>query len=224
MLRVLVSGASGNVDSYIRNACGIQVQGTSLKNSIRADVTKERHRDRARDGNAVLDISGSLKVAAGQCRRVNQDRKSEGSQRAARSRIAVEHRLLGHHGNENHGRDRTNIKSAKIVFAAHVIPVERRYFSTAVSSDIGNTEMQANGIAMMVDGMEILGVENVGDRFYVAAQGPARKREGIEDALAFGRVDRIIDSVVADRGRNAARYNPVQRARTGNGAELQLLE
>ena len=120
MLRVLVSGASGNVDSYIRNASGIQVQGAGLKNSIRSDVAKERHGDRARDGNAVFDVSGSLKVAAGQCRRVDQDRKSEGSQRAARSRIAVEHRLLGDHGNENHRRDRTNIKSAKIVFAAHI--------------------------------------------------------------------------------------------------------
>ena len=119
------------------------MQGASLENSIRTDIAKERHRDGARDGYAVLDVSGSLKVAAGQCRRVNQDRKSEGSQRTARSRIAVEHRLLGDDGNENHGRDRTNIKSAKIVFAAHVIPVERRYFSTAVSSDIGNTEMQA---------------------------------------------------------------------------------
>ncbi len=84
--------------------------------------------------------------------------------------------------------------------------------------------MQADSIAVMVNGMEILDVEDVGDCFYVAAEWPAGEGEGIVKALTLGCVDRIIDGVVSDRRRDAARDDAVQRARPGDGAELQLLE
>ena len=102
----------------VRDAGRIQVQGACLENSIRTDIAKERHRNGAGNGNAIFDVAGSLLVAAGQSRGVDQDWKSEGSLRATRSGIVVEERLRSDGGNENHWRDRANIKTTDVVAAA----------------------------------------------------------------------------------------------------------
>ena len=58
--------------------------------------------------------------------------------------------------------------------------------------------MQADGVAMMVDGVEVFDIEDVGEGIYVAAQRSAREGDGIIEAFALSGVDRIIDGVVGD--------------------------
>src|SRR5208282_1206304 len=161
-----------SVRKVARDVCHarlVQAQGAGLKNSIGSHVTEERHGHGTSDGDAVFDVAGSLIVAAGQGGGVHQDRKGERSQSAPRQRIVIKEGFLGHRGNENHGRDRTNIKSANIVFAAHIEAVEGGHFAAAVAGDIGSGEVQTDGIAVLADGVEIFDVENVGESFYIAA-------------------------------------------------------
>ena len=106
----------------------------------------------------------------------------------------------------------------------HVVAVEQGNFAAAITSNKGGAEVQADGIAVMVDGVEILDVEDVGDSLDVAAQRPADQRRGIEEAFALCRVNRIVDGVVADGRRNRAGDNAVQSAGAGDCAVLQLLE
>ena len=92
----------------------------SVPTSAKRDI-----RDRTSDGDAIFDVAESLKVAAGQRGGVHQDRKAEGSQLPRQNGIVIEKGLRCHRGNEDHRRDRTNIKPAKIVFAAHIEAAER---------------------------------------------------------------------------------------------------
>src|SRR5438876_6402650 len=75
---------------------------------------------------------------------------------------------------------------------------------------------------MLVHRMVVLPIHNIGDALDVAAE--ARKPEGIKVALSTGGIDGIVDGVVCDGGSDGAGDDSVQRARTGDAAELHLSE
>src|SRR6267378_7044051 len=70
--------------------------------------------------------------------------------------------------------------------------------------------------------MVVLPIDDVGDALDVAAE--TRKPERVEVALSARGVDRIVYGVVGDRRRDGARNDAVQRAGTGDAAELHLGE
>src|SRR5438876_5931783 len=75
---------------------------------------------------------------------------------------------------------------------------------------------------MLVHRMVVLPIHNIGDALDVAAE--ARKPQGIKVALSTGGIDGIVDGVVCDGGSDGAGDESVQRARTGDAAELHLSE
>src|SRR5437667_4542517 len=75
---------------------------------------------------------------------------------------------------------------------------------------------------MLVHRMVVLPIHNIGDALDVAAE--ARKPQGIKVALSTGGIDGIVDGVVGNGGSDGAGDDSVQRAGTGDAAELHLGE
>ncbi len=124
--------------------------------------------------------------------------------------------------NECNRRNGPNIKPADVAFTAHIKPAKRRDFLARVTGGMRGAEVEAQNIAAFVDGMEVLHVHDIGDRVDVAAQ-PGKSNRVIKTP-AMGCVDRAVGAVVADRGRDGAGDDAVQRARSGQAPELQGLE
>src|SRR5438045_1079402 len=82
--------------------------------------------------------------------------------------------------------------------------------------------MESQNIAVFVDRMVVLPIDNIGDALDVAAEPGKSKR--IKVALAAGGIDGIVDGVVGDGGSDGAGDDSVQRAGTGDAAELHLGE
>src|SRR5204863_9651670 len=82
--------------------------------------------------------------------------------------------------------------------------------------------MESQNIAVFVDRMVVLPINNIGDALDVAAEPGKSKR--IKVALAAGGIDGIVDGVVGDGGSDGAGDDSVQRAGTGDAAELHLGE
>ena len=80
--------------------------------------------------------------------------------------------------------------------------------------------MKTHNIAAFVHRMVILPIDHIGDALDVAAE--PGKSERIEVALPAGGIDGVVDGVIGDRGSDGARNDSVQRARTGDAAELHL--
>src|SRR4029077_4336552 len=127
------------------------------------------------DGDAILDVAGSLKVAARQGGGVHQNRQAERSQGPSGQGIVIEEGLRRHGGNKYHRGDGPNIKTANIVCATQIEAAVRGHFLASVSGDKGGGEVQADGITALVDRVEVLDVEDVGEGVHIAAQGPARE-------------------------------------------------
>ena len=83
-------------------------------------------------------------------------------------------------GNKGDRRNGANIKSANVVFAAHIKTAERRNFLAAISGDVCRGDVNAEDVPLFVDGVEHRVIENIGDAVYVAAQRAAGKRKGVE--------------------------------------------
>src|SRR5256885_7331975 len=82
--------------------------------------------------------------------------------------------------------------------------------------------MESQNIAVFVDRMVVLPINNIGDALDVAAEPGKSKR--IKVALAAGGIDGIVDGVIGDRRSDGAGDDSVQRAGTGDAAELHLGE
>src|SRR5204863_3146316 len=82
--------------------------------------------------------------------------------------------------------------------------------------------MESQNIAVFVDRMVVLPINNIGDALDVAAEPGKSKR--IKVALAAGGMDGIVAGVVGAGGSDAAGDDSVQRAGTGDAAELHLGE
>ncbi len=66
-------------------------------------------------------------------------------------RIQIDELLRGGRRNKGNRRDGTNIKSANIIFAAHIKATEGRDFPAAIPSDIGGGNMGAYYVASSCD-------------------------------------------------------------------------
>src|SRR5262249_1300058 len=127
-------------------------------------------------------------------------------------------------GDEGHRRNGANIKSANIVFAAQIEAVEGRDVFAAVTGNVGDLGAQSQHIAVLGQGLELLGFENVGDGVDVATDRAAGERKRVEEGLAFGRLLRIVYRVVVRCAGNGAGDNTVERAGAGHTAILDGLE
>src|SRR5204862_6218241 len=78
--------------------------------------------------------------------------------------------------------------------------------------------MESQNIAVFVDRMVVLPINNIGDALDVAAEPGKSKR--IKVALAAGGSDGFVDGVIGDRGSDGAGDDSVQRDGTGEAAEL----
>src|ERR1700686_5318849 len=107
--------------------------------------------------------------------------------------IEIGEPLRGGSRNKGHRRDGTNIKSANIVFAAHIKATERRDFPAAIAGDVSGGNVGAYYIALFVRGPVHRPIEHVGDAVYVAAQRAARNTTAIEITFAGRGILRFVD-------------------------------
>src|SRR5438876_7838550 len=82
--------------------------------------------------------------------------------------------------------------------------------------------MESQNIAVFVDRMVVLPINNIGYALDVAAEPGKSKR--IKVALAAGGIDGLVGGVVGNGGSDGAGDDSVQRAGTGDAAELHLGE
>src|SRR6266436_5760324 len=118
--------------------------------------------------------------------------------------------------------NRANVKTANVRLAAHIKAAIGRRFPAAVSGDERARSVETQNVAVLVHRMVVLPIENVADALDVAAE--PGKSERIKVALSTGGIDRIVDGVIGDRGSDGARNDSIQRAGTGDAAELHLGE
>ena len=130
--------------------------------------------------------------------------------------------MPGLFGNERNRGNGANVEPADIVFTAHIKPAERRDFLAGIAGSMRGAEVEPQNVATLVDGMEVLHVDNIGNAVDVPAE--PGKPHRIVKALPMGCVDRIINSVIRNRRRDGAGDDAVQRARSGQAPELQGLE
>ena len=83
-------------------------------------------------------------------------------------------------------------------------------------------EVQPDDIAVLVDRVEILRVEYIGDGFDIAAE--PRQAHRIEKAFAVGRINGVVDAVIRNRRRDGAREDAVQRVGAAQTGVLQRFE
>src|SRR5712664_161240 len=211
----------------IGEAGRIEPQSTLAENAGRAAVKEEHRLYRADDRDAVLNVSIALSVAAGERDRVTKDRHTDGARGrlagAVQTGSAGVCELLGGRGrNERDRRDRANIITADVGLSAHVEAAVGRRFAAAVTGDERPRSVKGQNVAVLVHRMEVLPIENIADALDVAAE--PRKSHRIEIALAAGGIHRIVDGVVRNCRRDGAGDDSIERAGTGNAAELQLGE
>src|SRR2546423_15137781 len=72
--------------------------------------------------------------------------------------------------------------------------------------------------------LEVLDVQRRPDGIHVAAQDATREIHRREDAAARSGRDRVVDRIVRIRGNDVAGVNAVQRIRTGDTAEVDVLK
>src|SRR6267378_4203424 len=192
----------------------IEPQSILAENAGRAAV-KEKHRlDRAHDGDAVFEVSVGLRVAAGERDRVTKDRHTDGPRGRLPEAIQtgcahVGELLRRRRRNERDRRDRANIITTDVGLSAHVEAAVRRRFPATVTGDEGTGSVK---------------IENVGNALDVAAERATRESERIVVALAAGGIHRIVDGVIRNCRGDGAGDDSIERAGTGNAAELQLGE
>ena len=115
---------------------------------------------------------------------------------ALAARILVREWSRGGLGDEGNRGNSANIVTANVVFATHVKAAEGRNFLAGIAGGVRGAEVQPEHIAMLVNGVEILHVHDIGDGFDVAAE--PREAHGIVKALATRCVDWAVCRVVAD--------------------------
>src|SRR5207248_2495068 len=86
------------------------------------------------------------------------------------ARIVIGERRRGLFRNESDGGNGANVVAADVAFPAHIKAAERRDFLAAVAGGVRGTEVEPKNIAVLIDGVEILRIDNVGNGFHVAAQ------------------------------------------------------
>src|SRR5712664_1060723 len=211
----------------IAEAGRIEPQGVLAENAGRAAVKEERRLHRANDGDAVLKVSIALSVAAREGNGVAHQRHADGprgrlTESIQASCARVSELLDRGRRNESDRRDRANIKTADVGLSAHVEAAVRGRFPAAVTGDERTRSVKSQNVAVFVHRMEVLPIENVADALDVAAE--TRKPERIEIAFTAGGIHRIVDGVIGNCRRDGAGDNSIERAGTGNAAELQLGE
>src|SRR5204862_4182510 len=145
---------------------------------------------------AVLDVAKALEVAAGKRGGVSQHGNGNRAQRSSSGGVSVPDELRGSRGDKSDRRNRANIISADIVFAAHVEAAIGRNFFAAKSRDVRQLRVQTQHVASLVDRFEAFEFEYVGDRVDVSADRTASECQRIEIAFTFQRLMRIVDVVV----------------------------
>src|SRR5256884_4026550 len=181
----------------------------------------------AHDGDAVLDISKPLRVASRKSDGIAEHRHANRSRgrptRPVKTGVAAEGELLCRRDRNKGDRgNRANVETADVRFTAHIEAAVRRRFPPAVTGDERTRSVKTQNVAALVHGMVVLPIKNVGDAIDVAAERATGERERIVVALASRGIYWIVDGVIADRGHDGARNDSVQRARTGDAAELHL--
>src|SRR5450755_3942711 len=219
----------GKLIQQVLESGRIQLQRVLANNPDGAHVHKKARGDRPGDGNAIFKISPGLHIATRERDGVTKDGHTEGTLNGSpvavqRRRIGVDELLRGSRGNKRYRRNGADIKTANVVFSAHIEAAERRNFLATVPGDICRGDMNTQNVPLLINGMEHRVIENIADAVDVAAQRAAGKRKGVEILFASRGILRIIDGVVGNAGRDAAGYNAVERAGAGNAAKLELLE
>src|SRR5260370_11028006 len=207
----------------------MSTQGMLLSNAGRTAI-KEQHRlNGAHDGDAVFHVSVALEVATGEADGVAEDRHVDGSLGRLTEAIQagatkIGKLLIGGHGNKSDRGDEANIEAADIRFAAHVEAAIGRRFAAAIAGDKSARSVQAQNVAALVHRMVQLPIKDVGDALDIAAERTAGERRRIEVALPASGVNGMVDGVIGNRGCDGAGDDSVERAGTGDAAELQLRE
>src|SRR5579883_320239 len=205
------------------------MQRTRLHDSVRSAIHKERRRDRANNGDAVLEIPVRLQVAAGKRNRVAENRHGDRSRdwqagSANGGRILKTELLERRCWNERNRRNGTDIVPAYILLAAHIEAAIRRNLEAAEPVDIRHAGVEAQHVAFLVHLLVLLEIEDVRNGVDIAPERTAGQRELVQVAFAARWIHRVIDGVVADARGKRARNDPLEGARSGDIPELQLLE
>src|SRR5204863_6965609 len=135
-------------------------------------------------------------------------------------RVSVPEELRGSGGDKSNRRNRADIISADIVFAAHVEAAIGRNLFAAKSRDVCQLRVQTQHVASLVDPFEAFEFEYVGDRVDVSADRTASECQRIEIAFTFRRLLRIVDVVVLHSRSDRTGHDAIQRARSGEAAAL----
>src|SRR5216683_2927184 len=182
----------------------------------------------------IRSRSNAQATVGGERARANPARKSDGiaehgnanrprgrAAKSVKAGVATVGELLARR--DRNKRDRcngTDVKTTDVRLTAHVEAAVRRRLPAAVSSDERARSVESQNISALVYRMVILPIDNVADALDVPAE--PRKAERIEVALSAGRIDRIVDGVIGNRGGDGARNDSVQRAGAGDTAKLHL--
>src|SRR5579885_620146 len=225
-----IGNGSGELLREVVKTGRIEAQCVLANDAVRAGVEEQRSaHDRTHDGNPVLDVAEALEVASGERDGVRQNRHGKGAgngeaRAAQRSRIRIGETLRNRRRNESNRRDGANVEAADVLFASHVEAAVVWNFLAAVARDVSGLHVETEHVPSLIDGPEVFPLENVGDGIDVAPQGTTLESERIVVALAVGGIDGIVHGVVGERGRQRARNDSIQRARSGDAPVLQLRE
>src|SRR5215469_2238519 len=200
-----------------------QFQGAAVQNT-RCSRVKEKGglNDVSNDGDAVFQVAVPLEVPARQGRGIDQGRYRKMSHATAAARIVIGDRRGGLFRNKRDRGNGANVVAADVALATHVEAAEGRNFLSAVARGVRRAEVQPDDIAVLVDRVEVLRIDYVGNGFDVAAE--PRDAHGIEKALAAGGVNGVVDGVIRNGRGDGARDDAVQRVRAAQTGELQGLE
>src|SRR5208283_1587635 len=177
-LRLLVHERKQRIDIF--DTGRIEFQRILLRYTVRAAVHEQGHADRPGNGNAVFEAAEEFSVAAREGDGVTQDgngeslqgRESAGPQIVV---VVVADGLIELAGNIGDRGNRADVEPADVLLASHVEAAVGRHFLPAVTGGIGTQEPQADGVTLLVDGMEILELTGVGNGVDVATQRASRE-------------------------------------------------
>src|SRR6266481_3296486 len=206
----------------------VELQGILAKDAVGTAIEKQDGLEGVPDDrNPVLDVSIALRVATRESDGIAEHRHTDGPlgglAESVQTRSAGVGELLRRGDRyESDRSDRADVKSANVRLTAHIKAAVGRRLPSTVAGDECSRSVKTDNVAALVHRMVVLPIDDVGDALDVAAE--TRKPERVEVALSARGVDRIVHGVVGDRRRDGARNDAVQRAGTGDAAELHLGE
>ena len=180
---------------------------------------------RSVDGDAVFEIGDDTEIAAGESDLIHRNGNGYRGPAADSSgylRTGVPSGLVksdrADAGQESHRRDRANIETAKIVFAAHIGALEWRGDQSAEAGDKRSLNVEAESVAPVLHRNKSVCIARWAEPSERCRPCPAISAPKV-NLLPVMRGDRAVDGVEREVGEDLAGDNSLQGVGPGNAAE-----